>query len=191
MNIKKFYIISLSLVSVAMLDAAVGISGTSLSNATGLSAGEVGVYVTSDGTAFSGISIAIGADILDSATYGAGFAVLGSNTAASGFGSTTLASGHGADFSFAGDSFALFVFESSTTTAVASDVYNVWSDASWALPSADGVSAAFSASPTGTQIQQLSGASTFSGSVVPEPSTFAALAGLCALGAVMVRRRRA
>jgi hypothetical protein len=26
---------------------------------------------------------------------------------------------------------------------------------------------------------------------VPEPSTFAALAGLCALGAVMVRRRRA
>jgi len=27
--------------------------------------------------------------------------------------------------------------------------------------------------------------------IVPEPSTFAALAGLCALGAVMVRRRRA
>jgi len=31
----------------------------------------------------------------------------------------------------------------------------------------------------------------FTLSAVPEPSTFAALAGLCALGAVMVRRRRA
>jgi hypothetical protein len=33
--------------------------------------------------------------------------------------------------------------------------------------------------------------SSFTLSAVPEPSTFSALAGLCALGAVMVRRRRA
>ena len=33
--------------------------------------------------------------------------------------------------------------------------------------------------------------SSFTLSTIPEPSTFAALAGLCALGAVMVRRRRA
>ncbi|MDG1300278.1 MAG: PEP-CTERM sorting domain-containing protein [Opitutae bacterium] len=50
---------------------------------------------------------------------------------------------------------------------------------------------------TGTQIIVADGGGfggngvSFTLSAVPEPSTFAALAGLCALGAVMVRRRRA
>lgn len=43
--------------------------------------------------------------------------------------------------------------------------------------------------PTGTSGTGVS--FTLSAVAVPEPSTFAALAGLCALGAVMVRRRRA
>jgi len=191
MNIKKISLLVLAVASASILNAAVGISGTSLNNATGLAAGEVGVYLISDGTAFSSVSIAAGADILDSASYGAGFTFLGSNTAASGFGSVTLASGHGADFSSAGNAFALFVFETSDTTALLGDTYNVWTDATWTLPAADGVTASFNPAPSGTQIQQLSGASAFAGVVVPEPSTYAALSGLLALGYVMVRRRRA
>jgi hypothetical protein len=189
MKIKQLSLIVLGVASASILKAAVGISGTSLNNATGLAAGEVGVYVISDGTAFSSVSIAAGADILDSASYGAGFTVLGSNTAASGFGSVSLGSGHGADFSFASDAFAVFVFETSDTTALLGDAYNVWTDASWTLPTADGLTAIFNPAPSGTQIQQLSGDSSFAGSVVPEPSTYAALSGLLALGYVMVRRR--
>ena len=110
MKIKQLSLVCLGVASASILNAAIGISGTSLNNATGLAAGDVGVYVISDGTAFSGVSIAAGADIFDSASYGAGFTVLGTNTAASGFGAITLGSGHGADFSFAGDAFALFVY---------------------------------------------------------------------------------
>jgi len=48
----------------------------------------------------------------------------------------------------------------------------------------DGGGTDFSGGTNGTGVS-------FTLSAVPEPSTFAALAGLCALGAVMVRRRRA
>jgi len=193
MKIKQLSLICLGVASASILNAAIGISGTSLNGATSLAAGDVGVYVISDGTAFSSVSIATGANILDSASYGAGFTVLGSNTATS-FGGTFLGSGHGTDISFANASFAVFVFEASTTTAIDNDSYNVWTDSSWTLPTVDGNTFSFAADPTGTEIQQLNGASTFGGTVgaaVPEPSTFAALTGLCALGAVMVRRRRA
>ena len=187
---KKITLTSLGMTCAAMLNAAIGLTGTSLNNATGLAADEIGVYVVTTGTAFNTVVINSGASIFDSATYGADFTVMGSATAATGFGSTTLASGVATDFSSAGNAFAIFVFEASTTTAIASDVYNVWTDASWTLSASDGFDLAFAASPTGSDIQQLSGASTFNSTVVPEPSAYAAIAGVLVLGFTAVRRRR-
>ena len=85
--------------------------------------------------------------------------------------------------------------------AASATSYSIFGDTGWAALPAGGIPApvanlltlapdnivvgSFAASGTsGT----LSGITT---TAVPEPSTFAALAGLCALGAVMVRRRRA
>lgn len=192
MNIRRLTTIAAGLTLACVADAAIGITGTSLNNAIGLSADEVGVYIISDGTPFSTVSITEGADILDSSAYGAGFTVMGSNTAAFGFGSTTLGSGHtDVNASFTGDIFAVFVFENSTTTALIGDSYNVWTDPTWVLPSSDGQTVEFAASPGIGQVQQLSDAADFSGTVsaVPEPSAFAALAGVCALGFVAMRRR--
>lgn len=170
------------------LSAAVTISGTSLNNATGLSDGQVGVYVISnDGTAFSSVtSLLSGVSITDSSTYGSSFTVLGSNTAATGFGATTLSSGHSINLSGGvdnGDSFGVFVFESSTGNTLAGDTFSVWSDASWVLPS-DGAQSDFT-----NQLAQLSGSPISTGTVVPEPSSFALLAGVFGLAWVMVRRR--
>jgi hypothetical protein len=78
--------------------------------------------------------------------------------------------------------------------------YGLLTDASWVAPSDGFVSETYqviSASalgffaPNATTLAVSDVQSQASFTVVPEPSTFAALAGLCALGAVMVRRRRA
>ena len=84
-----------------------------------------------------------------------------------------------------GNEIGLLVFSTSTGSATASDTYTIWTN-DW-LVAADGSNLSLTGGGPFT------GASFGSGSVtaVPEPSTFAALAGLCALGAVMVRRRRA
>jgi hypothetical protein len=92
----------------------------------------------------------------------------------------TFSEGGGVD---EGDTFAIIVFENSTTTVTAGDTYRIWSDGSWDVP-ADGLTETF-----GTELSQVTTAANFSGTVVPEPSTFAAFAGLLALGFVMVRRR--
>ncbi len=117
-------------------------------------------------------------------------------TAQTGFGSTTLPTpvstpfnlGNGVD---AGDQFVIITFDVSTSNAAASDTYRIWTDPSWIIP-ADGSVVTF-----GTEIAQLSGAgvtATFTKivqtSVIPEPSSFAALAGLVVVGAVATRRRR-
>ena len=61
------------------------------------------------------------------------------------------------------------------------------------LTSADGLTLVTGATLIGATFAGNNGANvpSFQLVAVPEPSTFAALAGLCALGAVMVRRRRA
>ena len=74
----------------------------------------------------------------------------------------------------------VLVFDSSTNSASSGDAYTIWTN-DW-LVASDSANA-----PIGAAALGAFGA----GSVVPEPSTYAALAGLCALGAVMVRRRRA
>ena len=173
-----------------VLNAAIGISGTSLNNATTLADGQVAAYlVSTDGSSFGDLSsLTAGLSITDSATYGGSFAFVGDATASFFFGATTLASGITFDLTGgidAGEAFAVLVYNASTTNTVVADSFQIWTAGDWTVPS-EGALNSF-----GSDFTTLSAGSSFSGSVVPEPSTFAALAGLCALGAVMVRRRRA
>jgi len=83
-----------------------------------------------------------------------------------------------------------------------SDEIIIFRNAAWVFPTFDNLDTTadvFSLVDANTQIVTAAGSWTAYASnitmlstvAVPEPSTFAALAGLCALGAVMVRRRRA
>ena len=193
----KTKLLILLLASISIANAAVTISGTAIRDAggddAGITSGDFAVFVLSlDGSTIeaSDFSITEGDDLTASATYGANFQII-DTTAASAFlgtvsvGTTSaLTLGSGVDTN---DYFAVLTFGSASTTAAAGS-FSVFTDGNWQLP-ADSVTVTF-----GTEIAQLTdvGPNTI-GSViaVPEPSTYAALAGLCALGAVMVRRRRA
>jgi hypothetical protein len=175
--------------------ASVTISGTAISGAPHLVVGQtVAMIADTSGSGFDassifnttlGGSIAQGLSITDGATYGAGIVFLDSTIVVNNFLSTPIAA-FGTTFDLgavsADDEFAFVVFDSSSATTLISDTYALYTNSGgWLVPSDSGNNA----------INPQTSASTFGGTVVPEPSTFSALAGLCALGAVMVRRRRA
>jgi hypothetical protein len=188
---KKITQILLLISSPAIGFGSITFNGTALNNVPGLNVGDVGVYlVDTDGSAFSVEDLTLltaGLSITDSATY-PGFHVIGSATAGSVFTSTTLGSGFTFDLGIVsnGDSFGILVFSNSTATTLISDSFNLYTNASWLIPS-DPASRQF-----GSTYPNLgsSDSITASGSVVPEPSTYAALAGLFVLSFAMVRRRR-
>jgi len=177
--------------------ASVTISGTAVSGSSVVQVGQTVIMIAdTTGTGFDagsvfnstlGGSLASGLSITDGATFGTGVVFLDSAVAANNFLQTPIAS-FGTTFSIlgtvsAGNEFAFIVFDSSSTTTLDGDTYALYTNsADWIIPS-DG---------SNITINPETSASSFGGTVaVPEPSTFAALAGLCALGAVMVRRRRA
>ena len=178
------------LASFAVSQASITISGTSLFN-TEIFNNSEGIYISSNTGSFdeslfttldNGTSFATGTVIGD-------YTVLGS-AAVNNATATQAALNAGVTFNLGGNvstgnEIGLLVFSTSTDSATASDTYTIWTN-NW-LVAADGSNLSLTGSGP------YSGASFGSGSVtaVPEPSTFAALAGLCALGAVMVRRRRA
>lgn len=186
--------ISMFAVAVASSNASVTISGTAL-NGGFISVGDKAILIAdTSGTGFDsgalfdtalGGSMSAGLDIFSGATYGTGIEVLGSTTVALDFLSSPFA-GFSTVFDLGtvadGDEFAVVVFDASTTTSIDSDTYKLYTSSSnWLVPSDGGTNT----------LTTLTTGSTFGGTVVvPEPSTYAALAGFCALGYVMVRRRR-
>jgi len=176
--------------------ASVTITGTAVSGSSVVQEGQTVIMIAdTTGTGFDagsvfnstlGGSLASGLSITDGATFGTGVVFLDSAVAANNFLSTPIAS-FGTTFDLgtvsAANEFAFIVFDSSSTTTLDGDTYALYTNSvEWIIPS-DG---------SNVTINPATSASSFGGTVaVPEPSTFAALAGLCALGAVMVRRRRA
>jgi len=190
---KRIYYIILALtLPVSWGHAAFSLTGTALDGATGLAAGDVGVFIVSnDASAFTSISITEGTSITATASYGSSFSTFtGTNTNTVtdlGF-AIFLSSGVSTDLNVdginTGDSFGIILYESSTATALAGDTFRVYTNAGWDV----GADGAFDFT---NDFTTYSGAPAFTGTVtaVPEPSVFAALAGLLALGWVMVRRR--
>lgn len=186
-NILLFAFLALPVASYA----AFTINGTALQNATNLFAGDVGVYIVSnDGTPFSSLtSLSDGLSLTDSTTYGSSFSVFSlssTNTVQNVFGSLILGSGVSTDLNVdginTGDAFGVVVFSNSTTNTSAGDTFYVYTNAGWTVGN-DG-DFDFPA-----DYDTFSGASTSTGTVVPEPSSFALLAGVFGLAWVMVRRR--
>lgn len=89
-----------------------------------------------------------------------------------------------------GDEFAVYFFDNtaSTATAATDGFYALATDGTWQLPTNNSATFDFNANADSDSFQQLSGVQAVN--PVPEPSTFAALAGILALGFAMVRRRR-
>ena len=180
------------LASASISNAAVTISGTALQDSTGLADTDLAVFIVSlDGSSIEGsdFSLTAGDDLTSSASYGANFQIIRSTNAADFFGSITVSGTINVTFSGSlgqDDPFAILTFSGNSTTAAAGS-FSVWSDASWNMP-IDGITENF-----GTELAQIGAVGPGSvGTVapIPEPSSYAALAGLLALGCVALRRRK-
>lgn len=183
----KSLIAGLLLTSVAA-NASITLSGTSIVS-TEISGYTTGLYVASNSSSFdaalfsslaAGTSFAAGTDL-------SGYTVLGSTSVfAAGpngviFGGITYDLGGSVA---TGNEIGILAFNSSTTSAAPGDSFLVFADG-YDVPS-DGANLSW----TGTGAPAGGITSVGSGTVaVPEPSAFATLAGLCALGFVMLRRR--
>lgn len=182
--------ITVLLATIMVSQASITISGTSLFS-TEIFNGSQGIYISSNTNSFdeslfstlaANTSFSTGTVIGDYTVLGFGAVNNASSTkAALNAGVTYNLGGNVAT----GNEIGLLVFNASTGSASAGDTYTIWTN-NW-LVASDGAN--LSLTGAGPYV----GPSFGSGSVVPvpEPSAFAALAGVLALGFVAVRRRRA
>lgn len=176
------------LLSALAANASVTLSGTSLfSNA--LTGNATGVYVVSDSSSFTeslmnglvaGITFTQGTAIGNYTVIGTG------NINAAGPTASALDTSGGINYNLAGNiaqgnEIGILVFNTSTTSTVGGDAYDIYTN-DWFVP-ADGANGSLTG---GGPFQ---GAAFGSSTVVPEPSSYALLGGLLALGCVMLRRR--
>jgi hypothetical protein len=206
-----FSILSTVALSIGAFAQTVSFTGTALvsqssaGNPLNLSAGQIGVFINNDDLSswlgFNGSqTIGAGLSLLSSATYTPvgttdSFTFLGSN-AVSGTSNFSLSGGipsialtGGVS---TGDQYAVIVFNQSATLTLAGDTFRVFRASDWLIPSG-GSSIGYSTTPSAAAYQQIRTDDFViaSGTVVPEPSTYAllSLAGL-ALGGYALRRRR-
>jgi hypothetical protein len=190
---KKTSIILASVLAAASASATVSFSGTAMQNfgaGTLFAPGNTSVIIVDTGSDGFGSFVTSTINVGDTFAVNdilVGDQVIGANATQGSLGVVAAVPGTASFSATAGLSFGILVFENQTDlgSAQAGSTYQFFTDASWIVP-ADSSSATF-----GSTFTQLSGVSSASLGVVPEPSTYAALAGLCALSFVMVRRRRA
>jgi len=174
------------LLSAVAANASVTMSGAALLN-NAIAGYSTGVFVSSNSGAFdenivdslvSGISLTAGTAIGDYTILGTGAV---NNAGAMGYvamaGFTYNLGGNVAT----GNEIGVLVFDNSTTATIGGDAYQIYTN-DWLAPS-DGANGSL------TGAGPYTGAAFGSSTVVPEPSSYALLGGLLALGFVMLRRR--
>jgi hypothetical protein len=174
------------LLSAVAANASITMSGAALLN-TDITGYSTGVFVSSNSGAFdenivdslvAGISLTAGTAIGDYTILGTGAV---NNAGPSGYvamaGITYNLGGNVAT----GNEIGVLVFDNSTVSTVGGDSYSIYTN-NWLAP-ADGVNASL------TGAGPYTGAAFGTSTVVPEPSSYALLGGLLALGCVMLRRR--
>ena len=182
----KSIIVGLLLSAVAA-NASVTISGTSLFNAE-INGYSTGVYVVSNSASFTETLME---DLLAGISFTQGtaignYTVIGTApiNAAGNSGSSALTAGITFNLGgnvATGNEIGILAFNTSTTSTIGDDPYKVFTN-DW-LVAADGANLSLTGGGPFT------GASILPSTVVPEPSSYALLGGLLALGCVMLRRR--
>ena len=174
------------LLSAVAAHASVTISGTSIFNAD-LNGNTTGVYIASNSGSFTeSLMEGLVADI--SFTQGTSigdYTVLGTGSIGAAGPFSALVAGVTFDLGGSiavGNEIGVLVFESSVVSTIGGDSYDIYTN-DWVV-AADGSN--LSLTGTGAPFQ---GAAVGSSIVVPEPSSYALLGGLLALGCVMLRRR--
>ena len=178
------------LLSAVAANASITISGTSIFSAD-LNGLTTGVFVSSNSSAFD-VSLFDFSESLDaglsfaSGTSFNGYTVLGSASINPAGGSSALVSGVtynlGAGVA-TGNEIGVLAFNNSTAATIAGEAFSIFTGG-WTVP-ADGANLGLTGGPS----PSFAGATGSFSSVVPEPSSYALLGGLLALGCVMLRRR--
>ena len=183
----KKILLTLLLIAASTAYSSVTISGTSLFNSA-MNGYETGVFVVSNTASFneslfsapaSGLSFTAG-------TKWGDYTVLGAKSVNAAGSNSVVQAGITFDLSSsvaAGNEIGILVFNTSTTSSSAGDSILIFTN-NWGVPS-DGSNIGITGSAA-----PYSGAPSASGTVVPEPSTYAMFAGALALGYVMIRRRK-
>ena len=173
------------LLSAVAANASVTMSGAALMN-TDINGYSTAVFVSSDSGSFteslmndlvSGITLTQGTTIGNYTILGTG-GVNFANGPSVALAGVTYNLGAGVS---TGNEIGVLVFENSTTSTIGGDAYAIYTN-DWLAP-ADGANGSL------TGAGPYTGAAFGSSTVVPEPSSYALLGGLLALGFVMLRRR--
>lgn len=193
---KTVALISLAALSISSASA-ITISGTAVSGLDPLASGQTAIFVVDTaGDGFSGITV--GDDLSAGQTLGTDDYIVSITFTQSipavlnvaSFTSFIFNQGDGGVA--ADDNFGIYVFDGTTTATAAAGTYGIATDSSWTIPTNNASTWDFQPVADVDSFATVSGLSIATAvSAVPEPSTYAALSGLLALGYVMVRRRRA
>jgi hypothetical protein len=201
MKYSKITFLLLSYLSFVSLAQAITFSGTAIrptlgNNGSALASNQLALFVVD--TAGDGFSSIQAGDLLTEGNLlGSDDFILKTSSSSISIGQTIVPF---TSFSFnlninnigANDAFAVYFFDgidSSATTATAGSFYGLATDSTWTIPFFNAATLDFNPTADEDSFQQLSNLQA-NNLVVPEPSAYAALAGLLALGFATFRRRR-
>ena len=192
---KKIAIISLLLSSAAVSLHGLQLSGTAATATTNLAEGNSSFVIvdTTGGDTLNAGAFTDGLTLTAGTSFGGGdYYIASYNSVVGGFGTSVPGNANfnlGDGATAASDTYYVVAFGTNSgdgITLANGNTFGILAGGDWQLSANNS-----SISQYGTNMVQFGNVDGAQFSVVPEPSTFAALAGICALGAVMVRRRRA